>query len=102
MWDFLFGRTMQKMVALSTIFWILTTLELSWDDIRWWAIFVLMLVISYLDRTEGEQIGAANLLNMSRSRLIRVKDFMDRVERGGDHSVEELNEILKKEENKDE
>ena len=93
---------MQKIVAVSTIFWILTTLELSWDDVRWWAIFILILVISHLDRLEGELIGVANVFNMKKSKLIRVKDFMDSVERGGDHSVKDLNEILKKEEDKDE
>lgn len=102
MMSFLFGRTMQKVVALSAIFWILTTVELTWDDIRWWAIFVLLLVIGHLDRIEGEHTGVSNVLNMSRSKLIKVKDFMDSVENGGDHTVEDLNKILNKEETKDE
>lgn len=93
---------MQKIVALSTIFWILTTLDLHWDDVRWWAVLVLLMVMGHLERTEGEHIGISNILSMKRSKLIKIKDFMDSVGRGGDHSVEELKEILKKEEAKDE
>ena len=100
--SFLFGRTMQKIVALTIIFWILTTAGVHWDDVRWWAIFVLLIVVSHLDKIEGEYIGVSSVLSMSRSKLIKVKDFMDSVENGGNHSVDDLNKILNKEETKDE
>ena len=84
-------------MALSAIFWVLTTLDLHWDDTRWWAIFVLLLVIGHIDRLEGEHIGVARMLQMPREKLLKVKDFMDSVERGEESSVDELNKILKKE-----
>ena len=96
MWDLLTGRTMQRLVVLSTIFWILTTLDLHWDDVRWWAVFVLLLVFEYLAGVEGEMRGTNNMLSMSRDKLLSLKDFMDSVGAGNVHSVDELNKILKK------
>lgn len=100
--NLLFGRWMQKMVALSIIFWIMSTLGLHWDDTRWWAIFVLLLVLDHLASIDGEHRGVYNTLGMPREKLLKVKDFMDSVERGGDHSVEDLNKILNNKDQKDE
>ena len=93
---------MQKVVALSIIFWILTTLDLHWDDTRWWAILILMMVIDHISGVDGEHRGVSNTLALSRDKLLKVKDFMDSVERGGDHSVEDLDKILKNKDQKDE
>ena len=93
---------MQKVVALSIIFWILTTLDLHWDDTRWWAILILMMVIDHISGVDGEHRGVSNTLGLSRDKLLKVKDFMDSVERGGDHSVDDLNKILKNKDQKDE
>lgn len=93
---------MQKVVALSIIFWILTTLDLYWDDTRWWAILILMMVIDHISGVDGEHRGVSNTLALSRDKLLKVKDFMDSVERGGDHSVEDLDKILKNKDQKDE
>jgi hypothetical protein len=102
MFDLFFGRWMQKVVALSIIFWILTTLDLHWDDTRWWAILILMMVIDHISGVDGEHRGVSNTLGLSRDKLLKVKDFMDSVERGGDHSVDDLNKILKNKDQKDE
>ena len=97
MLDLLFGRWMQKLVAVSAIFWILTTLDLHWDDTRWWCITALIMVIDYLSRLDGEHIGVSRILYLPREKLLRIKDFMDAVDRGEETSVDELNKILKKE-----
>jgi len=102
MWDLLTGRTMQRLVVLSTIFWILTTLDLHWDDTRWWAVFVLLLVFEYISGVEGEMRGTNNMLSMSRDKLISLKDFMDSVGAGNVHSIDELNKILKKDDTENE
>jgi hypothetical protein len=102
MFDLFLGRWMQKVVALSIIFWILTTLDLYWDDTRWWAILILMMVIDHISGVDGEHRGVSNTLALSRDKLLKVKDFMDSVERGGDHSVEDLDKILKNKDQKDE
>ena len=102
MWDLLTGRTMQRLVVLSTIFWILTTLDLHWDDTRWWAVFVLLLVFEYISGVDGEMRGTNNLLSMSRSKLISLKDFIDSVGEGNVHSIDELNKILKKDDTENE
>jgi hypothetical protein len=102
MFDLFLGRWMQKVVALSIIFWILTTLDLHWDDTRWWAILILMMVIDHISGVDGEHRGVSNTLALSRDKLLKVKDFMDSVERGGDHSVEDLDKILKNKDQKDE
>ena len=93
---------MQRLVVLSTIFWILTTLDLHWDDTRWWAVFVLLLVFEYISGVDGEMRGTNNLLSMSRSKLISLKDFIDSVGEGNVHSIDELNKILKKDDTENE
>jgi len=93
---------MQRLVVLSTIFWILTTLDLHWDDTRWWAVFVLLLVFEYISGVEGEMRGTNNMLSMSRDKLISLKDFMDSVGAGNVHSIDELNKILKKDDTENE
>ena len=102
MWEFLTGRTMQRLVVLSTIFWILTTLDLHWDDTRWWAVFVLLLVFEYISGVDGEMRGTNNMLSMSRDKLISLKDFIDSVGEGNVHSIDELNKILKKDDTENE
>ena len=102
MWDLLTGRAMQRLVVISTIFWILTTLDLGWDDIRWWAVMVLLLVLEFISGVDGELRGTNNLLSMRRDTLISLKDFIDSVGAGNVHSIDELNKILNKKDQKDE
>ena len=102
MLDFLLGRWMQKMVALSGIFWVLSTLDLHWDDIRWWGVLILLMVMDHISGIDGEHRGVSNTLGLSRDKLLKVKDFMDSVERGDSHSVEDLNKILNNKDHKDE
>lgn len=90
------------MVAISGIFWILTTLDLHWEDTRWWAILILLMVVDHIAGIDGEHRGVYNTLGMSRDKLVKVKDFMDSVERGDSHSVEDLDKILNKKDQKDE
>jgi hypothetical protein len=84
MWDLLTGATMQRMVVYSTIGYILSTAEITWEDGRFWCVMILTVVL--------EQIY---LLEMPKMKLMRLKDFMDRVNRGEDHSEEELRKLLK-------
>jgi hypothetical protein len=102
MWESLTGRTGQRIVATTTIFWMLSTLDLYWDDIRWWSILVLILILDHVNRLDGELQGVNNILGMRRAKLIRLKDFIDSVGEGNVHSMDELDTILKKEDTKDE
>jgi len=97
MWELLTGKTMQRLVVFCTISYLLSTANITWDDSRFWCFIVLLFVLEHLAHMEGMQHGTENLLNMPRAKLLKLKDFMDKVERGGDHSEEELNTILKKE-----
>ena len=88
---------MQRLVVFCTISYLLSTANITWDDSRFWCFIVLLFVLEHLAHMEGMQHGTENLLGMPRGKLLRLKDFMDRVERGEKHSEEELNTILKKE-----
>jgi len=98
MWSFITGAKMQRLVCISTIFAILGTVDLQWNDSRWWCIGVLLLVLEYLAHNAGVQDSINNLLSMRKDKLMRLKDFMDSVENGDDRSEEELFNIIKKEE----
>ena len=102
MWEFLTGRPMQRLVVVCAIFWILATLDLYWNDIRWWAVMILLIVLEFIAGVAGELRGTNVLLSMRRSKLINLKDFIDSVEHGNVHSIDELNEILKKDDTKNE
>lgn len=71
-------------------------MEVGIDDFRFWAVFILLFILEFISKNEGIQIGSEHLLGMSRAKLLEVKDFMDSVARGNDHSPEELKNILKK------
>ena len=98
MWDLLTGSLMQRLVIFAGISGILSTADIYWQDTRWWAVFILILVLEFLAHGKGMLQGTNNILSMRRTRLLEVKDFMDSIENGEDRKEEELINILKKEE----
>ena len=95
MWDFLTGAAMQRMVVYSTIGYILNTAEITWEDGRFWCVMILTIVLEQISLSDGRNTAASYLLEMPKMKLMRLKDFMDRVNRGEDHSEEELRKLLK-------
>ena len=100
--DLLTGKTMQRLVSISAIFAILSTAGIGFEDSRFWCVVVLILVIEYIAHYNGMQEATSNLLSMQRGKLIKLKDFIDNVANGGEHSVDELIQLLKEQEKHDE
>ena len=96
------GTIMQRLVLYCTISLLLVTIEITWEDARFWCMITCLFLLEHLASIEGEKRGVGNILGMHRSKLLKIKDFMDSVESGNDHDISELNEILKKEDKKDE
>jgi hypothetical protein len=101
MWNFLTGSKMQRLVVIATIFAILTTVDLHWDDSRWWCIAVLLLIIEWLAYTAGVASGAEHLLDLHRINLLQLKDLYDRNESGENVTLADLNKVLKKKDKND-
>jgi hypothetical protein len=99
MWETLTGSAMQRLVVWCLISYIMSTADIMWDDVRFWCVMVLLLVLEWLAEIEGGVKGTDHLLSMPRAQLLKLKDFMDKVDAGDDTvTVDELNEILKKKE----
>lgn len=93
---------MQRLVVWGTLSYILSTASITWNDSRFWCVLVLVWILEHLSNIEGGIQSADHLMNMSRSQLLELKDFIDRVSKGDDAvSEEELNKILKKKEDCD-
>lgn len=97
MWEFLTGAKMQRIVVISTIFAILSTVDLHWDDSRWWCIAILLLLIEWLAHSAGIKAGAEHVLDMHRIKLLHLKDLYDRSTNGENITLVDLNKVLKKE-----
>ena len=95
MWELFTGPTMQRLVLYSTISFILSTLEVNWDDARFWCVIVCMLVLEHISHNEGRTTAASYLLEMPKIKLMKLKDFIDRVNRGEDPDEQELRKLLK-------
>ena len=92
---------MQRIVVISTIFAILSTVDLHWDDSRWWCIAILLLLIEWLAHSAGIKAGAEHLLDMNRIKLLHLKDLYDRSTNGENITLVDLNKVLKKEDKDD-
>jgi len=92
---------MQRVVIISTIFAILTTVDLHWDDSRWWCIVVMLLLLEWLAHSAGVKAGAEHLLDLHRINLLQLKDLYDRNENGETVTMAELDKVLKKEDKDD-
>lgn len=100
--EILSSRAMQRLVALIGFFWVLTKLSEPWNDLRVWAISVLLIVLEYLSMEEGKLLGAEKLLAMPRDTLIQVKDLIDASPDGmDDEDLKKLDDIFKNGENDD-
>ena len=97
MWDLLTGSIMQRLVIFAGISGILSTADIYWSDTRWWAFFVLIIVLEFIAHGKGMLVGTVSVLSMHKTRLLEIKDFMDSIENGEDRKEEELINILKKE-----
>lgn len=102
MWEFLTGRSMQRVVAVSALFAILTTLDLHWDDSRWWCVVALLLVLDHISHAQGMQEATTNLFLMNKFKLMKLKDFVDEAVKGRKTDPETLLKILKEKEGNDE
>lgn len=92
---------MQRIVVLSTIFAILTTVGLHWNDERWWCILVLLILLEFLAHSHGMQVGTMGLLEMHKVKLMHLKDLYDRNEKGENVSLTDLRKTLDKDEKDD-
>jgi hypothetical protein len=100
MWDALTGRFMQRVVIYSIMGHILSTAEIDFNDARFWCILILVILLEFIARAEGTKEGIEHILNMSSAKLSKLKEFIDSVARGEERNVNELNEILKQEDKK--
>lgn len=91
---------MQRMVIYSTIGYILSTAEIDFEDTRFWCMLTLIILLEFMAESNGIRTGIETMLTMSRSKLNKLKDFTDSIERGEERDEEELNEILKQEDSK--
>jgi hypothetical protein len=98
MWDLLTGTLMQRLVIFAGLGSILDTADIYWNDTRWWAFFILIIVLEFIAHGKGMLLGTTNILSMHKTRLLEIKDFLDSLENGEDRKEEELINILKKEE----
>jgi hypothetical protein len=102
MWEFITGRQMQRIVVISTIFYILSTAEIYYTDERWWCMLAMIIIIEFLSYGHGMLDGTSNLLDMDRDKLLKIKDYIDDIDQGTDHNEEKLVDILKEKEKKEE
>jgi len=102
MWELLTGPMMIRLVAYSTMSYMLSTLGITWDDSRFWCFIVLIVILEHLAHSQGKQDATTFLLSLHRGKLIKLKDFFDRVENGTSNSADELIQILKEKDGKDE
>jgi len=97
MWEFLTGTFMQRVVIFGGIGAVLSTADIFYDDFRLWAIIIFAWLLEYIAHNEGMHQGVNNMLNLSLMQLSKLKTMMDSVEQGNDHSEEEINNIINKE-----
>lgn len=93
---------MQRIVVISIILYILSTADIYYTDERWWCMLAMIVIIEFLSYGHGMFDGTNNLLDMDRNKLIKIKDYMDDINQGTDHNEEELVNILKEKEKKEE
>jgi len=93
---------MMRLVVYSTISYMLSTLGIMWDDSRFWCFIVLIFILEHLAHSQGKQDATTFILSMHRGKLLKLKDFFDRVEKGISNDPEELVQILKEKDGKDE
>ena len=91
---------MQRVVIYSIMGHILSTAEITYEDSRFWCTMALIILLELIAKAEGMKDGVEHILNMSSVKLNKLKDFIDSVARGEERDVNELNEILKQEDKK--
>ena len=79
---------------------VLSLVGFDLGDWNWWLCLLLYVALDHWSRHEGRLEGVAMILEMSPSRVDRIRAMMRRVEAGEDVSQEEL-EAVNKDNNND-
>ena len=97
MWNTLTGTAVQRFVIYMAIGYILDTAGIYWDDVRFHCIMVLMILLSYISKSDGQMMTTQYIMSMPRANLISLKDLIDTP----DLTDEQVNAAIKKLTNKE-
>jgi len=81
---------------------VLAVLGIQWDRAEFWCLLGLFWCVDILARWEGRQQGVAQVLDMPTWQYARLKVVMEKISRQEEVTVEQIQEILKKESNDNE